>query len=198
MKPDPDLTQVMAAVAAEYRSVRSPYGVERAVLAEFDAARRRRVWKIAASGAIAALLAAGVFGIRERPDRRPSVSTNAVLSANAVLPVASRATTPAVAKKAIKRKVPGRSPRVRPSAPREEAPAPVAQDPFVAIPYTVPLAPGERATIVRMTLSPAAIAAVGLSFPGADTGSAMQADVLVGEDGRARAFRFVADYSSDN
>jgi hypothetical protein len=52
--------------------------------------------------------------------------------------------------------------------------------------------------IVRMTLSPAAIAVVGLSFPGSDTASAMQADVLVGEDGRARAFRFVADYSSDN
>ena len=192
MTPDSDLAQVMAALAAEHRSVRGPYSVERAVLAEFDAARRRRIWKIAGAGAIAALLAAGVFGIRERPGSQPSVTTNAVL------PVASRAAAPAATDETIKPKVTRRSPRVRPSAPRDETPAPAPQDPFVAIPYTVPLAPEERATIVRMTLSPAAIAAVGLSFPEADAGSAMQADVLVGEDGRARAFRFVADYSSDN
>jgi hypothetical protein len=195
MKSDSDLAQVMAALAAEHRSVSSPYSVERAVLAEFEAARRRRIWKIAAAGAVAALLAAGVFGIRERPGRQPSVSANAVLSTNAVPPVASRAAAPAATDETMKPKATRRLPRGRPSAPREKAPAPAPQDSFVAIPYTVPLAPEERATIVRMTLSPAAIAAVGFPFAVAETGSALQADVLVGEDGRARAFRIVADSS---
>jgi hypothetical protein len=189
MKPDSDLAQVMATLAAEHRSVSSPYSVERAVLAEFDAARRRRICKIAAAGAIAALLAAGVFGIRERPGRQTSVSSNAVL------PAASRAAAPAATYETVKPKATTRLPRGRPSAPREKAPAPAPQDPFVAIPYTVPLAPEERATIVRMTLSPAAIAAVGFPFAVAETGSALQADVLVGEDGRARALRIVADSS---
>jgi hypothetical protein len=189
MNPDSDLAQVMAALAAEHRSVSSPRSIERAVLAEFDAARRRRIWKIATAGAIAALLAAGVFGIRERPDRRPSVITQAIL------PVKSRATEPAVANEVTKPNVIKRSPRRRPAAPLADSPAPAAENPFVAIPYTVPLVPEERATIMRMTLSPAAIAAVGFPLPAAETGNALQADVLVGEDGRARAFRIVADSS---
>jgi hypothetical protein len=35
----------MARLAAEHRAARAPARVERAVLAEFDAARRRRVWR---------------------------------------------------------------------------------------------------------------------------------------------------------
>jgi hypothetical protein len=67
--------------------------------------------------------------------------------------------------------------------------------PFLAIPYTVPLAPGERATVVRMVLSASAMAAIGFPLPAIDPSNEAQADVLVGEDGRARAVRIVANGS---
>ena len=187
MKPDPDFAHVMASLAAEHRSFSAPYSVERAVLGEFDAARRGRVWKIAAVGATAALLAVSVFGIRGRPGHQQSESANAVVA------VASRAPAPAARHETIEPKLAIRSLRRRPSALRQEEPVPAPEDPFVAIPYTVPFASEERATIVRMTLSPAAIAAVGFPFAADQSGGALQADVLVGEDGRARAFRIVAD-----
>jgi hypothetical protein len=84
-------------------------------------------------------------------------------------------------------------PRKRSLVRHENLPRQSAGEPFVAIPYTVPLAPEERATMVRITLSPAAIAAVGFPLPAIDPGNDTLADVLVGEDGRAHAIRIVAD-----
>jgi hypothetical protein len=71
--------------------------------------------------------------------------------------------------------------------------APEQPEPFVAIPYTVPLAPGERTTVLRMMLSAPAMAAIGVPLPAIDPGGETPADVLVGEDGRARAIRLVAN-----
>ena len=156
-RPDRDLDRLLAVPAAQHRTARAPLSVERAVLAEFDAARRHRVGKrLALAGAIAASLL-----VHEWPVSRPA----------AVAAVASPASAPAVV---------------------------VAAEPaqaFLAIPYTVPLAPGERATVVRMVLSASAMAAIGFPLPAIDPGNEAQADVLVGEDGRARAVRIVANGS---
>jgi hypothetical protein len=62
-------------------------------------------------------------------------------------------------------------------------------EPFVQIPYTVPLSPEERATVVRLEIPVAALIAAGFSMENLDPGSVVNADVLVSQDGRARAIR---------
>src|SRR5262249_50868105 len=61
--------------------------------------------------------------------------------------------------------------------------------PFLAVPYVAPLAPYERAEVVRMDVPVAALMAMGVEVHVADSTAAIQADVLVGQDGRPLAFR---------
>jgi hypothetical protein len=73
-------------------------------------------------------------------------------------------------------------------------PAPrIAGEPFVEIPYIAPLAPYERTNIVRMDVPVSALIAAGFKVHAVDTGAAFTADVLFGQDGRARAFRLVSN-----
>jgi hypothetical protein len=68
-------------------------------------------------------------------------------------------------------------------------PAPAGDDePFIAIPYTVPLAPGEHPLMARMQIPVTALIAAGIPVD-ADPAAKVDADVLVGEDGRVRAVR---------
>jgi hypothetical protein len=62
---------------------------------------------------------------------------------------------------------------------------------FLPIPYTLPLAEGESASVVRMNLSVAALLSVGFRLPAADPTATVTADVLVAEDGQPRAVRLV-------
>lgn len=167
-----EFERTMARLAAEHKAARAPVDVEYAVLAEFDAMRhRRRNRAIAAFGAIAATLVVGTILIREpRPAPRPAV----VVPTVAAIPVTAK---PAAIPRPVKRKVARRRS--------------IVEAPFVTIPYTVPLAPGENATVVRMTLSPSAMAVAGFPLQAIDPGGT-EADVLVSEDGRARAIRIVA------
>ena len=65
-------------------------------------------------------------------------------------------------------------------------------EPFVPIPYVTPLAPYERADIVRVDLPVTALIAAGLSVQVAEPGATAQVDVVVGQDGRAHAVRLVS------
>ena len=69
---------------------------------------------------------------------------------------------------------------------------PPAEQPFVEIPYVAPLAPYERASVVRMDVPVAALIAAGFESHGEPDG-AVRADVLVGQDGRAHAIRLHSD-----
>jgi hypothetical protein len=73
----------------------------------------------------------------------------------------------------------------------------VAAEPFVEIPYIAPLAPYERTSIVRMEVPVSALIAAGFDVHAVDTGAALTADVLFGQDGRARAFRPVSNSISN-
>jgi hypothetical protein len=79
--------------------------------------------------------------------------------------------------------------------PVDPTPQPVvqAEEPYVAIPYVTPLAPYERAQVVRMQLPVAALIAAGVPVRATDAGVNVEADVLVGQDGRARAFRLISE-----
>ncbi|MEO8096741.1 MAG: hypothetical protein ABI811_03505 [Acidobacteriota bacterium] len=67
----------------------------------------------------------------------------------------------------------------------------VAESDFVPIPYVTALAPYERIEVVRMNVPVAALIAAGLPFQG-DPGAQATADVVVGQDGRARAVRLIS------
>ncbi|MBV8844071.1 MAG: hypothetical protein JO307_14780, partial [Bryobacterales bacterium] len=81
-------------------------------------------------------------------------------------------------------------------SPAPVAPAPKAvvesEEAFVPIPYITPLAPYERADIVRVDLPVTALIAAGLSAQAAEPGATAQVDVVVGQDGRAHAVRLVS------
>jgi len=67
-----------------------------------------------------------------------------------------------------------------------------SEQPFVPIPYVTPLGTYERAEIVRMEVPVAALIAAGLPMRTTDPGARAQADVIVGQDGRARAVRLIS------
>jgi hypothetical protein len=71
------------------------------------------------------------------------------------------------------------------------------EQPFVAIPYTAPLAPYERTEVVRMDLPVSALIAAGFPLQAAEPGASARADLVVSEDGRARAVRLISISNSD-
>jgi hypothetical protein len=73
-----------------------------------------------------------------------------------------------------------------------------SEQPFVPIPYVTPLGAYERAEIVRMEVPVAALIAAGFSMQTADPGARAQADVVVGQDGRARAVRLISISTQGN
>jgi hypothetical protein len=86
----------------------------------------------------------------------------------------------------------------RPQPEPPNSPATVSEDareserPFVPIPYVTPLGAYERAEIVRMEVPVAALIAAGLPMRTTDPGARAEADVVVGQDGRARAVRLIS------
>jgi hypothetical protein len=80
-------------------------------------------------------------------------------------------------------------------APKPVAPPAVqaeAEQPFVPIPYVLPPGPYERVEVVRMRMPVAQLIAAGFRMQTADLGAQAEADVLVGQDGRARAVRLIS------
>ena len=134
----------MGRLADEAALAEAPPEVERAVLAEFDRARRGRkrlhwTWE----AGVAAALFIGAWLLQKPP-----------------APVAETVVVP--------------------------------DQPFVGIPYVTPLAPNERADVVRVQMPVAALIAAGVPVAVADAGATAEADVVVGQDGRARAVRLVS------
>ena len=77
------------------------------------------------------------------------------------------------------------------------APVAVSEPGFVPIPYTVPLSPEEPATVWRMEIPVSRLRAVGYRVQVSDPGAVVEADVLVSQDGRARAIRPLSISSSN-
>jgi len=67
-----------------------------------------------------------------------------------------------------------------------------AEQPFVAIPFMLPPAPFERMEVVHMKLPVTELIAAGFRLQTADLGAEAEADVIVGQDGRARAVRLIS------
>jgi hypothetical protein len=171
--------------------------IETRVLAEFDRSvgqRRTALWgwvdsrkssqtggalwwgrrfRLPLAVGLAAALLLGVVAVERRPQMiRPQVRVTAS-AVQAPRPESPRTAVPVA--------------RVRHRVARRQVSEESA--PFVPIPYTVPLAPEERATIVRMAVPVAALIAAGYKVETPDPGGVVDADVLVSQDGRARAIR---------
>ncbi|HVW07733.1 MAG TPA: hypothetical protein VHC90_04085 [Bryobacteraceae bacterium] len=180
------LTAAMEALADRTADLAAPPSVEHAILAELSmvnaGARRRWIYAglggaIAASLAIAWRLTSTPTPVKIEAHVAP-VPVPAVMQASAPVQSAPVSVeTPLVRKRRAK------------AAPKPEAP-------FIAIPYTPPLDPRDRIDVVRMDVPVAALIAAGLPVGTADPTSQVRTDVLVGQDGRARAVRLVALASS--
>ena len=161
--------------------------IEARVLAEFDraAARRRYAsrWVFAAGLAAAALV--GLVAVERRG---PAARHAAQVAARAVqAPVTVVASVPGRTVASVAR-VRHMVARVRNMVARVRQ-ATEENQPFLQIPYTVPLSPDEQATVVRMEVPVAALIAAGYSIATSDPGAVVDAEVLVSQDGRARAIR---------
>lgn len=186
------LSVAARSVAAQGRGAGLPAGLEGELLAEFEAVRRvshrpRYFWLAAGAFAMAAVLM-GMVVLLRAPGRQVVSAPQAAASA---APPASIDEVPVPAPLGLRpvtvppRPIrPVRAAPIRSVEPEEEA--------FMSIPYTMPLAPEERANVVRMDLPVAALIAAGLPMRVRDMSASASADVLVGEDGRARAVRLVS------
>jgi len=159
--------------------------IEADLLAAWPAALRPmfRAWMPLA----AALAAAGIFTGWLMLHRSPAPAP-APPVAQRTAPPSAPPPFPKSAVAVVHHRRPHPARRAAPSPPRQSE---LAAD-FIAIPYTVPLAPGERADIFRVELPIAAVVSAGVPVRVADPGARAQADVLVGEDGRAHAIRLIS------
>jgi hypothetical protein len=172
-----------------------PAAVKTALLAEFRRQQavvpiRRPVAKWAAIAAVAAALLLALFVAKERrPETAvtPGKAPLAAERATVVAPPITSASTPPVRAKAH----PGPRRRTVKAPPAQVLDAPEVATDFFAIPYAEPLRPEERADVFRIQMPRAGMAVFGLPVTGGRLDSRITADVLMGEDGVARAIRFI-------
>lgn len=179
------LSSALAALRAGLEP--APPQIEAALLGELarrERARRvpaRRGYAIAAGGG--AIAAALVAGLVFRPHSEPMATPpQPVAEFVAAAPVVVEPTPVPITPKP---RAPVRQAKATDTAPD------ISASPFIELPWTVPLAPNEPASVVRMNLAVSALIAAGFSV-NADPAGAAAADVVVGVDGRARAVRLVS------
>jgi hypothetical protein len=149
---------------------------ETRVLQAFRRRKRRKVMARAAAWtlAAAATVAAGFYSIPRRP-ASPAVVARPAPQLAAVTAPAEPAPEPAPVRRS--------PPAARSNAPREVV------TPFFPLMDTT--APIDRGLLLRVTVPAGAMRAVGLPVNEDRINDRVQADVLVGEEGLARAIRFV-------
>lgn len=173
----------LRALARGMEGREAPPRVEATLLAEF---RRRKAirntwrWAVAAAAVLAIVLAAASA-------LRPRAREVAVTLPSARPAVAEQRKAPVTAEPAVKRRAPTARRAVR-KRPRTTAPE---QDRFVPVLYADDLASMESGQIVRVELPRSALAAFGIPIADDRPSARIRTDVLLGEDGTARAVRFV-------
>lgn len=180
------LTRAMSDLAAAERAIVPPAALESVLLAEFDSARvslRRRWMPVAAAGAIAAILAC--FALLRSPAPRAHAPARPAQPPVKVIPAIGATSVP-----------PAHKPRRKALRRASVAVPPGDSNPFVAIPYTLPLDPHERVTVMRVEMPVAALVSVGLALPAPDPAATTPADAIVSQDGRIRALRLLSPESS--
>lgn len=171
------IEEALRELREDRRSAGAPPAVEAAVLAEFRRTRRKTrvawwVWLVPAAAA-----AAVVMLMRPEPVSAPPAPVAAV-----------KIQPPAIVEEV---RPPAVILPVRKAAPKRPTPREVYTA-FHAVPGGDPFAPFDRGQMVRVQLPRTAMSYFGLPVNPA-RGELVKADVVLGEDGMARAIRFVQD-----
>jgi hypothetical protein len=164
----------------------APPAIEERLLKAFRERQKPRKLITRVAGTIAAgAVAAGLAAMFWIPPQPPKPVAHMVVPAPP--PLAVQAPKPvAVAPKLVAQR------RSRPVRPRVPAPAvPEVATKFYALPDADIFAPVEDATVVRVQLPRSAMRMVGLPVNEERAGERIRADVVLGQDGIARAVRFV-------
>jgi hypothetical protein len=185
---DEQVRRALQMLAVADRDQAAPPAVEERLKLAFRRQRKILVWKRTAIWTMAA--AAAIVGIAVLREAKPKQPAAAVIShVQPPAPVRPVAKQPEM-QHAVVSSTPKRSPlRVRPQAPRE-----VVTEFFPLVDYAPPF---ERGELVRMRVPASAMRAVGLPVREDRLSDPVQAEVLVGQEGMARAIRFVG-YSQSN
>jgi hypothetical protein len=183
------LSLELRALAKDDENLEASARVEAILLGVFRerTQRRSRVWRSLGWAGAAATVAIGVWFLAGRP--WPSSGSSAGPKIQAVVPAGTlHSASPAAAatgrNQTARVRALGKS--SRPS--RHRAAANAASD-FIALSSSsYPLGDG---MVVRVELPRSAPVLVGLPIPGGDVSGTVTADVVLGEDGMARAIRFI-------
>jgi hypothetical protein len=172
--------QALRALADHDLGAQASSDLEARVLREFRSRRRRQryPWPAVAALAAGALIAAFLLS-----HRAPKSVASAVPAVAVSAPASFAVTQPAPMQVAAPRKMDRKLGALRQPERRE-----VVTDFF---PLMSPAPPFERGQMLRVQLPAAAMRTVGLPVREEHLADPIQADVLVGEEGMARAIRFV-------
>jgi hypothetical protein len=179
---DEQVRRALQMLAAADRDLAAPPAVEERLKLAFRRQRKILVWKRTAIWTMAA--AAAIVGIAVLRDAKPK---------QPAAPIVSQVQPPATGKPAVKppevqQVVVSSSPK-RPRAPRvQPVQREVVTEFFPLVDYAPPF---ERGELVRMRVPASTMRAVGLPVREDRLSDPVQAEVLVGQEGMARAIRFV-------
>ena len=190
------LSLELGALAKDDERLQAPARVEARLLAAFRERTRRRShgWWSLGWAAAAAMVAIAVWLVAEHTSRNSGSSAGPKIQA--LVPAGTlHSASPAAAIKGqnetAEALAPGKS--SRPVAQRVAADT---ASEFIALsPSSYPLGDG---MVVRVELPRSAPALVGLPIPGGDVSGTVTADVVLGQDGMARAIRFVQPEERQN
>jgi hypothetical protein len=183
------LSLELSALAKEDEKLQAPARVEASLLAAFRArtgCRSRVWWSVRWAGAVAAVAIAGWL-LAEHPWRSSGSPAGSKIQAAAPAAVLGKASPGTIVKRQnemAKTPVPH-----QPSRPARGRATAETGDAFIALSSgSYPLGDG---MVVRVEVPRSAPTLVGLPIPGGDVSGTVTADVVLGQDGMARAIRFV-------
>jgi hypothetical protein len=181
------LVDALRAMRASMEADEAPVRVEAALVAALRRKKKqRKMLRWSAVGGLAAGLALLAVALRT-----PEVNAPAQVAASPPLPDGRGSETMASSRNP-KTLTPPRIPPPKPSrrpAPRHRAPELLT--PFVPFLYADDLGRMDRGQVVRVRLPGTALASFGFAVSEERLPRRIQADILLGEDGMARAIRFV-------
>jgi len=172
------LDEALRALAADARRLTVPPRVETALAEEFQrrkaALARLRSWRgVAAIGIAAAVLLAVSLSLNPWSGRQPAKS-GVVVQQTSPSPSPSPLETAALGETAVTADTSG----------------------FVLLPYGADSEAAAEGTVVRVLLSRASLASLGVSLSGVGDQESVLADLVVSEDGTPQAIRLVSEETS--
>lgn len=187
----------LAGLREAMAELEAPDRVKPAVLDAFRSARsRRRVQVLRWVSALAAglALAAVLYWVNRRPIETAAVVTPKAAPKAKTPEAAVEQQPPAQLQSVTTARKQARRPKPKPalrSAPVAPAPLQEVATEFFALPYAPPIDVNDEAQVIRVRLPRSAMRTVGLPVNEDRWFERVPADVLLGQDGIARAVRFV-------